>query len=144
MYRRIVDDTFSVVDSRRCAEEFLNSLNSLYDIDALTFTMEDEKNGQPPFMDMLVRKEEGICPTAIYRKPTFTGLCTSWDSYCSGTGKKIALMHSLSQRAKKICSPQHFGDEIKRLKVILRTNGYRDQKKYFCGRSTPGSPSAGR
>ena len=143
MYRRIVDDTFSVVDSRRCRR--VSELpQQLVRYRCADLHDGGRKNGQLPFMDMLVRKEEGIFPTAIYRKPTSTGLCTRWDSYCSGTGKKIALMHSLSRRAKKICSPQHFGDEIKRLKVILRTNGYRDQKKYFCGRSTPGSPSAGR
>ena len=55
MYLRFVDDTFSEVDSRRCAEEFLNC-GRLHD--ALTFTIEGENDGQLPFMDVRVRKEE--------------------------------------------------------------------------------------
>ena len=121
MYRRFVDDTFSVVDSRERALQFLDCLNGLHK--ALKFTMDSEEEGQLPFLEVLVMKEAGKFATTIYRKPTFTGLYTRWDSYCA-TGQKIALLRSLTQRAKKICSPQHLGNEITKLKSIFSSNGY--------------------
>ena len=121
MYRRIVDDTFSVVDSRERALQFLDCLNGLHK--ALKFTMESEEEGQLPFLEVLVMKEAGKFATTIYRKPTFTGLYTRWDSYCA-TGQKIALLRSLTQRAKKISSPQHLGNEITKLKSIFSINVY--------------------
>ena len=55
MYRRFVDDTFSVVDSRERALQFLDCLNGLHK--ALKFTMESEEEGQLPFLEVLVMKE---------------------------------------------------------------------------------------
>ena len=121
MYRRFVDDTFSVVSSRGEALEFLQCLNSLHP--SLRFTMEGEEDGRLPFLDVLVRKEEKGFSTAIYRKPTFTGLYTRWDSYCS-TNQKISLIRSLTHRAKKICSPQHLKAETEKLLVLFEKNGY--------------------
>ena len=85
--------------------------------------MEGEENGRLPFMDVLVRREMAGFTTTIYRKPTFTGLYTRWDSYCA-TGQKIALIRSLTQRAKKICSAQYLDAEVENLKKIFRKNGY--------------------
>ena len=48
MYRRFADDTFSVVDSRERALQFLDCLNGLHK--ALKFTMESEEEGQLPFL----------------------------------------------------------------------------------------------
>ena len=123
MYRRFVhvDDTFSVVDLRERVLQFLDCLNGLHK--ALKFIMESEEEGQLPFLDVLVMKEAGKFATTIYRKPTFTGLYTRWDSYCA-TSQKIALLRSLTQRGKKICSPQHLGNEITKLKSIFSINGY--------------------
>ena len=82
-----------------------------------------EEDGRLPFLDVLVRKEEKGFSTAIYRKPTFTGLYTRWDSYCS-TNQKISLIRSLTHRAKKICLPQHLKAETKKLLVLFEKNGY--------------------
>ena len=79
LYRRFVDDTFALLDSRDGALAFWGCLNELHP--SLHFTMESEDDGQLPFMDVRVRKEENVFTTAIYRKPTFTGLYTRWDSY---------------------------------------------------------------
>ena len=121
MYRRFVDDMFSVVDSCERALQFLDCLNGLHK--ALKFTMESEVEGQLPFLEVLVMKDAGKFATTIYLKPTFTGLYKRWDSYCA-TGQKFALLRSLTQRAKKFCSPQHLGNEITKLKSIFSINGY--------------------
>ena len=104
MYCSFVDDTFSLFDGCESAEEFLNCLNRLHL--SLRFTMEGEKNNRLPFMDVLVIRGESGLSTTVYRKPTFTGLYTRWDSYCS-TGQKIALVRSLAHRARKLCSAEH-------------------------------------
>ena len=122
LYRRFVDDTFALVESRSSAEKFLKCLNGLHP-GVLRFTMEGEENGRLPFMDVLVRREMAGFTTTIYRKPTFTGLYTRWDSYCA-TGQKIALIRSLTQRAKKICSAQYLDAEVENLKKIFCKNGY--------------------
>ena len=111
LYRRIVDDTFALLDSRDGALAFLKCLNEFHS--SLQFTMESEDDGQLPFMDVRVRKEENVFTTAVYRKPTFTGLYTRWDSYCP-TSEKIALVRSLVQRARKICSPQYLHERTQR------------------------------
>ena len=61
--------------------------------------------------------------TTIYRKPTFSGLYTRWDSYCAPS-QKFALIRSLTLCAKRICSPEHLADEISKLKTIFTRNGY--------------------
>ena len=120
--RRGGDDTFSLVESRDSAVKFLHCLNNFHP-GVLKFTMEGEKERRLPFMDVLVRREQNRFTTSVCCKPTFTGLYTRWDSYCP-TSRKIALIRSLTQRAKKICSPQYLNDEAENLQAIFRKNGY--------------------
>ena len=122
LYRKFVDDTFALVESRSSVEKFLKGLNGLHS-GVLRFTMEHEENGRLPFMDVLVRREMAGFMTTIYRKPTFTGLYTCWDSYCA-MGQTIALIQSLMQRVKKICSARYLNAEVENLKEIFRKNGY--------------------
>ena len=116
-----MDDTFSLVESRDRAVKFLHCLNDLHP-GVLKFTMEGEEERRLPFMDVLVRREQNRF-TRVCCKPTFTGLYTRWDSYCP-TSRKIALIRSLTPRAKKICSPQYLDDEAENLQAIFRKNGY--------------------
>ena len=121
-YTKFVDDTFALVESRSSVEKFLKGLNGLHP-GVLRFTMEHEENGRLPFMDVFVRREMAGFTTTIYRKPTFTGLYMCWDSYCA-MGQTIALIRSLTQRVKKICSAQYLDAEVENLKEIFRKNGY--------------------
>ena len=61
--------------------------------------------------------------TTIYGKPTFTGLYTRWDSYCS-TDQKLSLIRSFTNRAMKTYSPKNPGDEISKIRSIFERNGY--------------------
>ena len=124
LYRRFVDDTFALLDSRDGALAILGCLNELHP--SLHFTMESEDDGQLPFMDVRVRKEGNvftILTIAIYRNRPFTGLYTRLDSY-GPTNQKIALVCSLVQRARKICSPQYLDGEVNTLQSIFEKNGY--------------------
>ena len=99
LYRRFVDDTFSLVESRDSAVKFLHCLNDLHP-GVLKYTMKGEEERRLPFMDVLVRREQNRFTTSVYRKPTFTGLYTRWDSYCP-TCRKIALIRSLLLNATR-------------------------------------------
>ena len=122
LYRRFVDDTFSLFcNGREDGQSFLTLLNGLHP--ALQFTMEMENNGKLPFMDVKVFRGTQRFTTTVYRKPTFTGVYTRWDSF-SPTDQKIALIRSLTLRAKRICSAEHLDDEILVLQSIFAKNGY--------------------
>ena len=68
-YLRYVDDTFVSFKSRSDALEFFDTLNQLHS--SLSFTMEDESNGQLPFLDVLIERGDSSFLTSFYRKPTF-------------------------------------------------------------------------
>ena len=75
-------------------------------------------------MDVRVTRETtGDVNTSIYRKPTFTGLYTTWDSF-SPTCYKINLVKCLVHRVRRICSPRNVDLELEKLRNILRKNGY--------------------
>ena len=43
--------------------------------------MEDENNGELPFLDVLVERRDSSFLTSVHRKRTFTGLYLSWHSF---------------------------------------------------------------
>ena len=79
-----------------------------------------------PFLDILVKR----CPnntfvTSIYRKKTFTGLYTKWDSF-TPRKYKINLIRTLTYRCYRICSSasllQSAVDDPR--KLLLQNAGY--------------------
>ena len=121
LYRRFVDDAFSVFPCEESALQFFGVLNRMHP--ALRFTMENEVDSRLPFMDVLVRRTSGGLVRSVYRKPTFTGLYIRWDSF-SPTHQKIGLIKSLASRARKICSETTLREELDRLQEIFLDNGY--------------------
>ena len=121
LYDRFVDDTFSIFESEENAEKFFEVLNGMHP--ALKFTIEKEENQCLPFMDVFLQRSGNNFIRSIYRKPTFTGLYTRWDSFAP-TQQKISLLKSLISRAQKICSKAVLGNELQNLKQIFAENGY--------------------
>ena len=122
MYSRYVDDIFSHFVSKAASIAFGEQLNSLHP--ALRFTREDETNGTLPHLDVMVtRTADRQIVTSVYRKRTFTGMYTRWDSF-SPTRYKIALVRSLAHRARRICSPCTIENEFHALRSIFMKNGY--------------------
>ena len=76
---RYVDDTFTLFDSKNTATQFLHYLNSCHA--NIKFTVEFEENSTIPFLDILIKRHNHTFSTSIYRKKTFTGLYTKWDSF---------------------------------------------------------------
>ena len=110
-------------DSKDNANEFLSFLNSRHD--SIKFTLEFEEDNKIPFLDILLK----CCPyntfsTSVYRKKTFTGLYTKWDSF-TPRKYKINLIRTLTYRCFRICSsPSLLQAAIKDLRKLLLQNGY--------------------
>ena len=121
LYSRYVDDVFSHFENKEASVVFGEQLNSLHP--ALQFTREDEDEGTLPYLDVKVMRMDVGIVTSVFRKPTFTGLYTRWDSF-SPTRYKINLVRSLAHRARRICSPSTVQDEFTMLRSILLRNGY--------------------
>ena len=123
LWYRYVDDTFSMFDSKDAANEFLKYLNSRHN--SIKFTIEFEQAEEIPFLDILVKR----CPnntfvTSVYRKKTFTGLYTKWDSF-TPRKYKINLIRTLTYRCFRICSTASLlQSAVEDLKRLLLQNGY--------------------
>ena len=124
LYDRFVDDTFAIFNNQLESHDFLDVLNNLHP--ALRFTAESEHDNRLPFMDVLVYRSDNIFLRSVYRKPTFTGLYTRWDSF-GPNQPKIALIKSLTSRAVRICSVSKLSDEVATLKELFSKNGYPSQ-----------------
>ena len=77
----------------------------------LRFTVEGEVNDRLPFMDVLVRRDDQAFTRSVYRKLTYTGLLTRWDSFAP-PGQKIGFIKSLTFRALRICSKGMLEQEL--------------------------------
>nr|WBB44924.1 reverse transcriptase [Chrysogorgia stellata] len=120
-YKRYVDDTFTLFNNKETALSFLHILNTLHP--SLKFTHEFEKNNKLAFLDVLVHKEDNCFLTSIYRKSTFTGLYTRFDSF-SSTKQKISLVKCLIDRTRKLSSDKFLEQDLCELKMIFLANGY--------------------
>ena len=47
----------------------------------MSFSFEQEKNGKLSFLDVEVSREKGKFVTTVYRKPTFSGVYTHFESF---------------------------------------------------------------
>ena len=76
-----------------------------------------------PFLDVMVEKDDHEFVTSIYRKPTFTGQCILWNSFCP-MKRKTNLISTLVHRALVICSESTLQNELPNIRTILINNGY--------------------
>ena len=78
-YCRYVDGTLAIFENASECSLFLTEHNSLHP--SLSFTCEREHDNQLSFLDILIEKKRNKFVTSVYRKPTFTGQCTRWESF---------------------------------------------------------------
>ena len=69
----------------------------------ISFTSELEKDGKLPFLDIEILRSNGKFSTSVYRKPTFTGLFTSFHSFIPLAYKR-SLVSCLLHRICNLCS----------------------------------------
>ena len=97
---RYVDDLFLAFDNPNDVEYVYQIFNSIHP--NLKFT--EEKNERKlPFLGVLITKTSNEIETTVYKKPTFSGLYTKWDSY-TPTKYKRNPINNLLHGAHQICS----------------------------------------
>ena len=121
MWLRYVDDTFVLWphDANRL-EEFHSHLNAQHP--QIQFTKE-EKDDQISFLDVLVKRKDGIFKTSVYRKPTHTDRYTHFTSH-HHPRVKTGTIKCLVRRAEKICDDGSRGKEVAHIRNTFVKNGY--------------------
>ena len=113
LWLRYVDDTFTDVHKDEIDEfhDHLNEQNA-----DIQFTREVEENGQLPFLDCLVSRDENTLRTTVYRKPTHADRLLDESSYNRHHTKLQLLRLLLTRRAQLVCNtPDSLSDENKYL-----------------------------
>ena len=90
----------------------------------IKFTIEKEKSKQLPFLHILNESSSNKLATSVYRKPTYTGLLTNYNSFTSPNYKK-GLIKTLIDRTFRINSTWsgvHY--DILNLKLVLQKNEF--------------------
>ena len=115
-------DTFVIFKEPGHAGLFLEYLNERHQ--SIKFTMEEENDGKLAFLDLLVKRTENNIEIGIYRKPTFSGLGSSFFSFCP-LKYKINAISTLLFRAYHLSSSFiNFDIEVSFLKNFFVKNGY--------------------
>ena len=78
-YRRYVNDIFVLFNSAEHLKRFHSYLNSRHL--NISFTIENEKDNRMSFLDVNIIREKDKFTTSVYRKPTFSGIYTHFDSF---------------------------------------------------------------
>ena len=100
-YRRYVDDIFVLFSSLDQAEKFKKYLSSKHP--NINFSLEKENDGRLSFLDINIFREKGKFVTNVYRKKTFSGVYTNFNSFIPET-YKTGLIESLLFRCFNLCS----------------------------------------
>ena len=99
--------------------------------------METETNNFLPYLDLnLIRKVDGHLMFDVYRKPTNHNNYLKYDSY-HPTQTKRAVVKSLTDRTKNLCSIEVVESEKSKIQAILKSNGYNQN---FINRSSLNRP----
>ena len=90
----------------------------------IKFTFETEDSNNFSFLNVKITRQNKPFVTSIFRKATFSGVFTNYDSFISDT-YKIGLVHTLLFRFFKICSSmENFHIEVELRRSILKCNNY--------------------
>ena len=100
-YRRYVDDIFVLFNSAEHLKHFYSYLNSRHL--NVSLTIENEKDNRMSFLDLSIIREKDKFTTSVYRKPTFSGIYTHFDSFLLSSNR-IGLLHILLYKCSRICS----------------------------------------
>ena len=122
MYRRYVDDRFLLFRSSDHVPLFLSYLKRQHP--NISFSSELEKDGKIPFLDVEITRSNCRFFTSVYRKPTFSGLFTSFHSFVPSVYKR-SLVFSLLHRIFHLCSSyENFHAQLEVVRKLFNLNGF--------------------
>ena len=121
IYCRYVDDIFIVIDNFHQIQIIKDAFETC---SILKFTYELEVKKQLPFLDTLVIRNSQRLQTTIHTKPTDTGDCMNYDSFCHDR-YKTGVIKNFLHRAYRVCSTwQMFDTEVTRIHQLLVNNNF--------------------
>ena len=120
--RRYVDDIFVPFKSEEHLKRFVNYMNSKHK--NIKFNFETEDSNKFSFLDAKITRKNKRFVASIFRKATFSGVFTNYDSFIFDT-YKIGLVHTLLFQFFKICSStENFHIEVDLLRNIFKCYNY--------------------
>ena len=119
IYTRYVDDIFVVFfSSEEHVQLFVDYMNKKHK--CLKFTSEAENDNSFSFPDIKITRHNQQLKAFFYRKPTFSGVFTHYESYVDQTYEK-SLTDTLLFRCFSICSDYiSFHLKVEKLREILK------------------------
>ena len=121
-YRDYVDDIFALFSSPDRADKFEQYFSTRHP--NIIFSLEKEKYGCSPFLDLNIFRESEEYLTNVYIRKTFSGVYTNFRSFIPETCK-IGLIKSLLFWHFSLCSAFiKFQHDIDKLKSISYKNSY--------------------
>ena len=99
VYKRYVDGIFVTFNSRWQLLKFIDYM--IHQHSNIKFTFEVEKNSKFSFLDVKICRENNKFTTSVFRKPTFSGVFTNFDSFIP-ISYKHGLVKTLIFRCFKI------------------------------------------
>ena len=101
VYKRYVDDIFVTFNSYSQLVKFVDYMNHQHP--NIESTFEVEKSNNFSFLDVKICRENNKFTTSVFRKRTYRGVCTNFDSFIL-ISYKHGLVNTLIFRCFKICS----------------------------------------
>ena len=115
-WRRYVDDTicYIKVDS---IDYVLSKLNNFHK--NIQFTVEVEKEGRIPFLDVLMTREKKSIETSVHRKSTNNNIFLNWTSHAPNKWK-MGTLRTLVRGVYDIClTNEHLQNKLSHIKKLF-------------------------
>ena len=119
VWQRFVDYVYSIL-KRTHLENFLYYINSLHQ--NMKFTMEEESNGGPAFLDTLLKLNNGEISVLVYRKPTCPGQYLHYSSHHQISYKESVVFSLFNREFSIITNKDELHKENARMKQVLKEN----------------------
>ena len=121
LYERYMDDILRTI-KRSLIEAKLQEINKLHQ--KLKFTIETEKDGRIPFLDLCIIHSDKKLSSTWYCKPTDTGLILNFHALAPKRYKK-SVVEGFVHRIFRACSNwEYFDASLPKAKDILEKNQY--------------------
>ena len=120
-WKRFLDDIYLVW--RLGQEKLLEFLTLVNNVCELKFTLENEKDGELPFLDILTKRQGNKVGRDLYRKETNSGIILNYNSNHQFK-LKIGILKSLTLRSLRITDENHRMIELERLADHFLKNDY--------------------
>ncbi len=125
LWMRYVDDVLAIVN-KGMTERVLEELNKQRP-GVIRFTVEEEKEGQLPFLDLLLIREENRIALDVFRKPTDAPLCIPNDSHHPMSHKLAAFQSALFRMWTIPLSETRRQKELDYILYMAAVNGYKKE-----------------